>query len=345
MRNAFLLTSRSTLHEAISALDATGIGFLAFVDDKGYLIGILTDGDLRRGILNNKTKLTDFINEKPITIPFDTAKESIIAKAKELHRRHMPLTDESNIFKGVFSLDDVDFISKDNLVVIMAGGLGSRLGELTKDTPKPMLNVGDRPMLQHLVEQFRDQGFRRFVFCLNYKKEVVIEHFGGGDDFGVKIDYVIEEQRMGTAGALSLISNIPDNPFFVINGDVLTNVDFNALLTSHETNGSMATMCVRQFEQQVPYGVIMADEQFRIIGITEKPNYSFNINAGVYVLNPEALSYVPKDEFFDMPTLFDKLMSNELLCSVFNVQDYWLDIGHKADFYKANDDIKLSIKQ
>ena len=345
MRNAFLLTPESTLHQAINALDATGIGFLAFIDDKGYLIGILTDGDLRRGMLNNKTALVDFINEKPITIPVNTTKENIIAKLKALHRRHMPLTDENNVFKGVFSLDDIDFISKDNLVVIMAGGLGSRLGELTKDIPKPMLNVGNKPMIQHLVEQFRDQGFRRFVFCLNYKKEAVIEYFGNGDEFGVKIDYLIEEQRMGTAGALSLMSKIPETPFFVINADVLTNVDFNALLTSHIKNNSMATMCVRKFEQQVPYGVIITDDTSRITGITEKPSYSFNINAGVYVLSPKILSSVPKDEFFDMPTLFEQLISNELLCSTFNVNDYWLDIGRKADFYKANNDLTLIINE
>lgn len=339
MRNTFLLTAESTLYEAIQALDETGIGFLAFVDDAQHLVGILTDGDLRRGILNKKTELIDIINTTPTTLEYDTPRQDIIAKLKSLHRRHMPLVDQNNIFKKVFSLDEVDFISKDNAVVIMAGGLGSRLGELTKETPKPMLQIGDRPMLRHLVEQFRDQDFRRFIFCLNYKKEVIKNYFGSGEKFGVHIDYIIEEQRMGTAGALSLLTEELKEPFFVINGDVLTDIDLNALLDFHKRKANLATMCVQSFELQVPYGVIVTDNLSQIKDINEKPSFSFNINAGIYVLNPETLDYIPKNEFFDMPTLFQKLIDKKNNCSVFNLQDYWLDIGQKGDLKKANQDM------
>ena len=339
MPDAFLLTPESTILEAIKALDDAGKGFLAFVDDKNSLVGILTDGDLRRGILNQKTELLDIVNTVPMTLQYDTAQAEIIAKLKSLHRRHMPLVDENNIFKKVFSLDDIEFISKDNVVVIMAGGLGSRLGELTKNIPKPMLQVGDRPMLRHLVEQFRDQGFRQFIFCLNYKKEIIKDYFRDGTALGVKISYVIEEKRMGTAGALGLIKNTLHHPFFVINADVLTNVDFNGLLDFHHKVENAATMCVRQFEQQVPYGVIETDENDRITGLKEKPSLSFNVNAGVYALAPQVLDYIPDDEFFDMPTLFEKLMANQQRCSVFSLHDYWLDIGQKEDFNKANRDM------
>ncbi|MFT6906573.1 MAG: dTDP-glucose pyrophosphorylase [Oleiphilaceae bacterium] len=339
MRNTFLLTAESTLYEAIQALDETGIGFLAFIDGTKHLLGILTDGDLRRGILNKKTELIDIINTTPITLAYDTPRKEIIAKLKNLHRRHMPLVDQNNIFQRVFSLDEIDFVSKDNVVIIMAGGLGRRLGELTKDTPKPMLKIGDRPMLRHLVEQFRDQDFRRFIFCLNYKKEVIKDYFGSGEKFGVNIDYVIEKQRMGTAGALSLLTEELKEPFLVINGDILTDIDLNALLDFHNSKANLATMCVQPFDLQVPYGVIVTDQLSHIEEINEKPNLSFNVNAGIYVLNPEVLNYVPKNEFFDMTTLFQQLMDANNDCSVYNLQDYWLDIGKQDDLKKANHDM------
>jgi len=340
MRNTFLLTAESTLYEAIQALDETGIGFLAFIDETRHLVGILTDGDLRRGILNKKANLIDIINVSPTTLAYDTPRKEIIAKLKNLHRRHMPLVDHNNVFHRVFSLDDIDFVSRDNIVIIMAGGLGSRLGELTKEIPKPMLQIGDRPMLRHLVEQFRDQDFRRFIFCLNYKKEIIKDYFGSGEKFGVHIDYIIEEKRMGTAGALSLIAEEIIDPFFVINGDVLTDVDFNALLDFHKRKKNLATMCVQSFELQVPYGVIVTDKHSHITDINEKPSLSFNINAGIYVFNPLALNYVPKNEFFDMTTFFQQLMEKNNNCSVFNLHDYWLDIGQKDDLKKANVDMK-----
>ena len=339
MRNTFILTADSTLFEAIKALDETGIGFLAFIDESAFLIGILTDGDLRRGILKQKTELIDIINTSPTTIQYGTPKRDIIAKLKKLHRRHMPLVDQYNVFKKVFSLDEIDFVSKNNSVVIMAGGLGSRLGELTKEMPKPMLQIGDRPMLRHLVEQFRDQDFRSFTFCLNYKKEIIKEYFGSGEKLGVNIQYIIEEKRMGTAGALSLLTTGINSPFFVVNADVLTNIDLNALLEFHKEKKNIATMCVQQFEQKIPYGVIVSDDNAHITDIKEKPSTFYNINAGIYIFNPEILAYVPKDTFFDMPALFQELINKNHNCSVFNLHDYWLDIGQKGDLNKANIDM------
>jgi len=339
MRNAFTLTPESTLYEAIQSLDDAGIGFLAFIDENQHLIGILTDGDLRRGILNKKTELIDIINTSPTTVQYDTPKRNIIAKLKNLHRRHMPLVDNHNIFKGVFSLNDIEFASKDNPVIIMAGGLGRRLGDLTKVTPKPMLQVGDRPMLRHLVEQFRDQGFRHFIFCLNYKKEIIRDYFGSGEKLGINIQYVIEKKRLGTAGALSLLPSEISTPFFVVNADVLTNIDLNKLLDFHIEKGNVATMCVQQFEQKIPYGVIISDENENILDIKEKPTSTFNVNAGIYVLNPEALHSVPNNTFFDMPTLFQKLIVQSQPCRVFNLQDYWLDIGQKDELNQANEDM------
>ncbi len=339
MKYTFNYGIKSTLEDAVKALDAGGVGFLALIDDLGKLIGILTDGDLRRAILNKETDLNKVMNIDPSVMSDQSTKQEVIQRLKALHRRHMPLVDENNKLKSVFTLDDIEFSSKKNRVVIMAGGLGSRLGELTKETPKPMLKVGDRPMLQHLIEQFRDQGFRRFTFCVNYRKEVISDYFGSGENFGVKIDYIVEKKKLGTAGALTLIKEKFKHPFFVINADILTTLDFQKLISFHEMQNSCATMCVRSHSQQVPYGVIKADQDSKLTKIEEKPSYSFNVNAGIYVLEPSILKHLPCDEFFDMPTLFDKLLVNEKHCSVFNLRDYWLDIGQINDFKKANDDM------
>lgn len=342
MKHTFLLKKDSTLHQVIEALDHGGIGLLAFIDRQNKLLGILTDGDLRRAILNQTDNLHEMINNHPLTMKFGAEQREIIAKLRCVHRRHMPLVDDEGKLKAIFSLDDIEFVSKENTVVVMAGGLGTRLGELTKDTPKPMLSVGGKPMLQHIVEQFRDQGFHNFIFCLNYKREVIVDYFGDGKNFGVMIDYVVEEQRLGTAGALSLIEAKLDKPFFVINGDVLTNMDFNSFMNFHVSNNALASMCVRQFQQRVPYGVINTDESAQIESIEEKPYMNFNVNAGIYVLEPALLECIPKATFYDMPTLFNRLIDGQQKTCAFELHDYWLDIGHKEDYNQANKDMNFS---
>lgn len=336
------LNENTTLKDIVSALDIGGIGLLALIDNTGKLTGIITDGDLRRSILRNSTELKEIINFNPTTMHFDSKRSEIIGRLRLLHRRHMPLVDENNRLVSIFVIDEPETCSYGNYVVIMAGGLGSRLGELTKDIPKPMLKIGDRPMLQHLVEQFRDQGFSKFIFCLNYKKDVILEYFGDGKKFGVSINYVVENARLGTAGALSLLKDYDFQlPFFVVNADVLTTLDFNELLVQHKRSNSIATMCVRAHEYTIPYGVVVSDTEHKLINIQEKPTYSFNVNAGIYVLDRKTLEFVPDDTFFDMPTLFLQMTKIQLPVKIFQMNDYWVDIGMKEDLIKANSDISL----
>ncbi|MBU2896869.1 nucleotidyltransferase family protein [Vibrio hepatarius] len=339
MKHTFLLKVESKLNEAIEALDRGGIGLLAFIDRQGALIGIVTDGDIRRAILRQTDDLHEIINREPLTMSYHAVKSDVVANLRNAHRRHMPLIDDKGNLKSIFSLDEIEFVSKDNTVVIMAGGLGTRLGNLTKHTPKPMLHVGGKPMLQRIVEQFREQGFHRFIFCLNYKRDVIVDYFGGGKNFGVTIDYVVEKQRLGTAGALSLIDKNLEEPFLVINGDVLTDVDFEEILQYHIDRKTLATMCVKRFEYNIPYGVIKTDNKKTIQRIEEKPTYSFDVNAGIYIFSPSILSHVPRDTFYDMPTLFNSLIDKSLNPSIFHVDKYWLDIGHKEDYRQANLDI------
>ena len=341
MNNTFILKEDSTFELAVEALDRGGLGFIAVVDENYLLLGILTDGDIRRSFLRKEFDLPSIINKKPEVMSHTSSKQEIISRLKLLHRRHMPLVNEKMQLKDVFSLDDITFVTRDNPVVIMAGGLGSRLGILTKETPKPMLNIGNKPMLQHLIEQFRDQGFRKFIFCVNYKKNIIRDYFADGSTLGVKIQYIEEEKRLGTAGALSLINPSIDVPFFVINADILVNIDFMQLLNFHLQSQSLATMCVREFHMKVPYGVINSNGNNKLLSVDEKPQITFDVNAGIYLLDPCVNNYIPKNQFFDMPSLFEILIDKELQSSVFQINDYWRDIGQKEDLEQAHSDMQV----
>ncbi|MNS93300.1 D-glycero-alpha-D-manno-heptose 1-phosphate guanylyltransferase [compost metagenome] len=220
----------------------------------------------------------------------------------------------------------------------MAGGLGTRLGELTKSTPKPMLKVGDKPLLETIVRNFLDQGFKNFYFAVNYMAEVIEDHFGDGEKFGAQIRYLRENKRLGTAGALSLIPEMPTEPLIVANGDLLADIDYSHMLDMHVDTEAVATMGVSEYEFQIPYGVVH-EQGGDISHIEEKPAHKSLISAGIYVLSPAALELVPKDQFFDMPTLFEQMIDHKMRSRVYQVHGYWLDIGRLPDYQKANSDI------
>ncbi|MEY8200748.1 MAG: nucleotidyltransferase family protein [Colwellia sp.] len=341
MDQKYVLTESSNFKDMVESLDRLGFGFLAVTDEKGLLKGIVTDGDIRRAVLKGNFEVKDLINIKPEVMSCEATQREVVSRLKLLHRRHMPLVDDAGRLIDVFTLDNVEYNSKNNPVVIMAGGLGSRLGVLTKEIPKPMLCVGEKPMLQHLIEMFSDHGYNKFIICVNYKKEVIKDYFGSGRDLGVEIEYIEEDKRLGTAGALSLMSFVPECPFFVINGDILATVDFTDLLDCHNRGSSIATMCVRKYSHEIPYGVIKVDDENKISEIKEKPITHYNINAGIYVMNPSVLQSVPEKTYFDMPSLFEVLISKGYKTAIYPISDYWLDIGRLEDFEKANLDLKL----
>jgi len=257
--------------------------------------------------------------------------------ARHLHR--IPVVDSAGVLVGLETLDElVQPVPRDNLVVLMAGGLGARLRPLTEDCPKPMLMIGNRPILETILLNFIESGFRRFCFCVNYKAEIVMNHFGDGARWGVEIRYVREREAMGTAGALSLLPEKPDKPLIVMNGDLLTKTNFASLMDFHASHHAAATMCIREYDYQVPYGVVKLEDH-RLISVEEKPVQRFFVNAGIYVLGPEAVAEIPSRQF-DMPSLFDKLVEKGREISVFPVREYWLDIGHLADLEKAHGDFE-----
>jgi len=333
------LTKTSTIKEALKIIDNSGMQIALVVDDENRLIGTITDGDIRRGLLNNISlddSVESIIFKTPTVATISDTKEKILKKAlpKKLHQ--IPIIDKQNRVIGISEIEQLRRPKvKSNKGIPMVGGLGTRLRPLTKETPKPMLKVGNKPILETIIEKFAEYGYINIVLCANYKCNIIKEYFGDGSEFGVNIEYILEEQRMGTAGALSLLKEKPSEPFFVMNGDLLTNVNFESLHSYHLANSSISTMCVKEYDFQIPYGVVTLDNE-KIISVEEKPIQKFFISAGIYMLSPEVLEHIPNDEFYDMPTLFEKLIVAGKNTVSFPIREYWIDIGKIEEFEKAN---------
>jgi dTDP-glucose pyrophosphorylase len=338
MKTKPLIYSKNiTLEEVLKTLDINGNGVLPLVDNENHLVGIITDGDVRRGILNKKSVL-QMINFSPKCISNSLSEEEIEIELRNMKKRHLPIVDDNKKLIDILILDEISLKKNKNSIVIMAGGLGSRLGELTRYQPKPMLKVGEKPLLENMIEILRDQGFYDFYISVNYKANIIKEYFGNGSDFGVQIKYLEENERLGTAGALSLIEENLKHPFFVINGDIITTQNFNFIKRFHKKENAIATMGVRNHAITNPYGVIKI-ENGKIKTFEEKPTYHSLINAGIYLLNPEVLNIIPKNRYYDMPELFDSLMSDKKNIVAYELKSYWIDIGHASDYERANADM------
>lgn len=334
---SILVREENTLLETMRIIDKSSLQFAVVVNSDGMLLGTVTDGDIRRSILRGDSlnvNITRVMNSSPITALAGQSRNKYFRIMKTKKLKQLPIVDKNNIIIDILFLDKA-VSNNDNLVVLMVGGLGTRLRPLTNDIPKPMLQVGGKPILETIIEGFKQYGFTNFILSVNYKKEVIQNYFQNGEAFDVNISYIEESKRMGTAGALSLLPTKPLKPFFVMNGDLLTQVNFEQLMHFHMDNHSLATMCVREYEYQIPYGVIETDGE-KLVSIKEKPIHKSFVNAGIYVLSPEVLDYIPKNQFYDMPELFQKLLGEEKKTTVFPIREYWLDIGRMDDFERAN---------
>jgi dTDP-glucose pyrophosphorylase len=339
------LVKGSTIKKALDIINK-GSMRIALVVDGGKLLGVVSDPDIRRAILNGFS-LNDGIekiyNHNPFKCHISDSKEFVIQQAIDKNIYEIPIVDNDNNLVG---FETLAYLLKPKLyknkVVLMVGGLGMRLRPLTESTPKSMLLVGGKPILQTIVESFVSYGFTDIVMCIGYKSRIIQDYFKDGSEFGANIEYVIEDKRMGTIGALSLLnsSQKPSDAFFVMNGDLLTNVNFEHLLEFHRQNKSKATMCVREYDFQVPYGVVNLEGE-RIISIEEKPIHGFFVNAGIYLLDPKCIDLIPDNQFYDVPKLFEKMIDNRETVVSFPLREYWLDIGNHSDFSKAQIDIEL----
>jgi dTDP-glucose pyrophosphorylase/predicted transcriptional regulator len=337
-----LVRPGTSVLEALKVIDSTGHHCALVVDDDGKLKGVVTDGDVRRAILKH-TSLTAEVSAIMNTNPHSVSIGASQAKITEIMRlrsiRQLPILDDQRRIVDVHFIDELSVLRKfENPVILMVGGEGKRLYPLTKDCPKPLLKLGDKPILEHIVENFVAQGFHNFVMSVNYKAEMIESHFGNGEQFNCNIRYLKEARPLGTAGSLSLLGKL-DAPAIVMNGDILTKTNFAELLTYHTKHEASATMCVRPFELQVPYGVISAIED-RISQIDEKPVHTFFVNGGIYVLNPETFSFLESKEVIDMPSFFQRLIHNGHKVSPYLVREYWLDVGQFPDFERARQDFE-----
>ena len=339
--NDIKLSINSTIKDALQTINNGGLQIAIVVDENDALVGTVTDGDIRRGLLNGldlNSSVSLVVHKSPSIASVGDTKESIlkIALAKKLHK--IPLVDELGKLVGIEDIEDIiKPVGKTNRVILMVGGLGTRLRPLTKDMPKPMLKVGNKPILQTIVEKFAEYGFVNITMCVNFNASIIRDYFGDGKEFGVNIDYVLEQKRMGTAGALSLLKERPSEPFFVMNGDLLTNVNFEHIFNYHTLHKATATMCVREYDYEVPYGVVKMNDN-KIIEIAEKPVQKFFVSAGIYMLSPEILDLIPQDEFYDMPTLFEKAIAQDKNVISFPIHEYWIDIGRLEEYQKANEE-------
>lgn len=333
-----LVPETTSIFQAIESLDISAMKILLVVDEQRRLLGTITDGDVRRGILKGislEEPVRTIMNPHPATSSPHDSREVILAKMHSKKILQIPILDDEGRVVGVEFLSElINSFYHDNWVVLMVGGLGTRLRPLTADCPKPMLRVGDKPLLETILDGFIAHGFRKFYLVVNYKAEMIMEYFGDGSAFGVEIRYIHEQVKMGTAGALSLIPEKVTAPLLVMNGDLLTKLNFNHLLDFHVENQAMATMCVMGYDYQVPFGVVNIDRQ-HLLGVIEKPRHRSFINAGIYVLSPEALEFIPPNTPFDMPTLFQRLIEFKQETLVFPIREYWLDIGRMSDFERA----------
>jgi len=336
-----LIAPDASLRDALRNIDATGAGIALVVDDARRLLGTLSDGDIRRALIRGEDldgPCGAFANAAPATARAEMDPASRLGLLRSRKLRQLPLIDGEGRVVGLSTVSDfLEMPERTEAVVIMAGGLGTRLAELTQTTPKPMLKVGPRPMLDTVVDAFAAQGFRRIFLSINYRGEQIESHFGDGSERGLHIRYLREDSPRGTCGSLSLLPDDVAGDVLVTNGDVLTKMDYGRLADDHAGSGAAATVVVRDYEMQVPFGVINAD-QGRVLAIEEKPSQIYRINAGVYVLSASAREAIPTDGPFDMPQLLHALLQTGRPVRAHREEGYWVDVGRMADFARANED-------
>lgn len=328
----------TTVREAIAAIDRSRRQIALVLDDTGRLLATVTDGDVRRGILKGVDldgPVDQVMHTTPTTVRRGETDEAVRALIRAKKLSHVPVLDRDGRLVDLATIDELFGIApRDTQVVLMAGGLGKRLRPLTETIPKPMLPVGGKPLLEQIIGVFAEQGFHRISISVNYRREMVSDHFGDGSRFGVEIDYIEEDQPLGTAGALSLMRKRPEGPFIVMNGDLLVNLRFVDLLNFHRSKGATASLVVRQYQQQVPYGVVR-EENGLLTAIEEKPTQSFYVNGGIYVLDPQALDHIKAGVALDMPTLLADLARSGRKVGVYPLTEYWRDIGRIDDLEAA----------
>lgn len=331
----YLLPKDATILDAIVVLEKNQC--LMIVDAEECILGTITDRDIRKALLKQvslNSSICEAMNKSPTTLSFPLETEEIRQKLGKMTFEQFPVVDSQQKVMGLHTNQELMQVRFPNTVVLMAGGLGSRLSPMTEECPKPLLKVGHQPVLETIIEGFLENGFHRFMISVNYQSEMIENYFQDGRQWGVSIDYLRENEALGTAGALSLLDESLEHPIIVMNGDLLTKLNFRNLLEFHQDHDALITMCVREYDFQVPYGVVELDGSFAT-ALEEKPLHKFFVNAGVYVVNPEVLSSIPKNQFYNMTDVIIPLLEKKKVSS-FPIHEYWIDIGKVEDYQQAH---------
>jgi dTDP-glucose pyrophosphorylase len=339
-----LIDPAATITEAIQKLDLAGTGALMLADRERRLRGLLTDGDVRRALLRGisfEQPCATIATANPVAVEEGISLSDALGVMNRHDVNHLPVADAQKQLAGLLLRRDL--VSGEGLpisAVIMAGGFGTRLQPLTDHTPKPMLPVGDRPLLERTIERLREAGIRNLNVTTHHLADRITSYFGDGHEHGVEIQYVPEERPLGTCGGLKLVDESP-GPVLVINGDILTGVNFGELVTFHRRHHADATVCVRKYDVQVPYGVVESDGPW-LQTVREKPVVSLFVNAGIYLLEPGLRHYIPEGERFDMTDLINRLVADGRCVVSFPIMEYWLDVGQPADYAQAQLDVQTA---
>ncbi|MBY0493496.1 MAG: nucleotidyltransferase family protein [Cyanobacteria bacterium] len=345
--STMFVSPATAMREVIERIDRTRLGIALVVDDERRLIGAITDGDVRRALLaglNLETRAEALLKSKadaaprvPITASEHATKTELLDLMNRHDLRHIPLIDSDGRVVGIEALSNL--VSEYQLplrAVVMAGGLGTRLRPLTDERPKAMLPVGDRPLLEVIVDQLQQAGIRRVSVATHYKGDMIERHFGDGSDFGVEIGYISEDEPLGTAGALAKLPE-SNEPVLVMNGDILSRINLVAMLDFHRSHGADMTIAVRPYQFQVPYGVVRSDG-IRVTAVDEKPVVEYLVNAGIYLLDGAVCRLVPAGQRFDMTDLIQRAMTEGRTVLNFPLHEEWIDVGRREDYARAQSD-------
>jgi dTDP-glucose pyrophosphorylase/predicted transcriptional regulator len=339
-----VLSTKSSVGRVVQVLNDTGLRIVLIVDEDGILVGTISDGDIRRGLLkclDLKSDIESIIHYNPLVVTPELSRNTVSKLMVVNKVQQIPIINEKNQVIGLHIWDEMSLTyDKSNIIVIMAGGRGIRLHPQTENCPKPMLLLADKPILEHIIMNAKLEGFSYFVIAIHYLGNVIEDYFGDVKKLGVKIEYLRENSPLGTAGALSLLNPPPINPIIVTNGDIISDIKYAEILEFHAKNESTATMAVRLHEYKNPFGVVQT-QGFEIIGYDEKPIKRDYINAGVYVLEPSTLRNLPYNSHYNMPDLFEVLRRLKSTVIAYPIHEPWIDIGQPRELKTADTNAKL----
>jgi dTDP-glucose pyrophosphorylase len=336
--NACRLQLGAPLRKALQSLDESALGIVLVEDQNRRVVGTLTDGDLRRALLRGATLealVDDFLKRQFAAVGPNASRAEVLDVMQSRWLNQIPILDDDGRLIGLHLVHEIlGGALRPNWAVVMAGGRGERLKPLTDTTPKPMLRIAGRPILERIILHLVGSGLRRIFLAVNYKADVIEEHFGDGSRFGCVIEYLRENKPLGTGGALSLLPMAPADPILVLNGDLLTQFDVGSLLNFHARGHHRATVGVHEYSHTVPFGVVEVDHD-RIVQLREKPAHVWLTNAGIYVLDPDVVGRVPPDCDFPLPSLIEDCVDRNEGVGAFRIETDWIDVGRQAELAKA----------